>query len=168
MADNTWENNLALTGTGAQLPFSYEAEQSVLGAILLESSCLNAVMEILPRADYFYQVNNRMIYETMLEMFTEGKPIDYITVLERLRENDGFDETTGKVYLMQLAELVPSISNVEAYAKIVRDKYDVRTLILASKEIMEDASDAANDATDVYKRQIRATLKSTARLPKAA
>ena len=103
MADNTWENNLALTGTGAQLPFSYEAEQSVLGAILLESSCLNAVMEILPRADYFYQVHNRMIYETMLEMFTEGKPIDYITVLERLRENDGFDETTGKVYLMQLA-----------------------------------------------------------------
>lgn len=147
MADKTWENNLALTGTGTQLPFSYEAEQSVLGAILLESSCLNAVMEILPRADYFYQVNNRMIYETMLEMFTEGKPIDYITVLERLRENEGFDETTGKVYLMQLAELVPSISNVEAYAKIVRDKYDVRTLILASKEIMEDASDAANDAT---------------------
>ena len=67
-------------------PHSIEAEQSVLGAILLESSCLNAVMEILPRADYFYQVNNRMIYEAMLEMFTEGKPIDYITVLERLRD----------------------------------------------------------------------------------
>ncbi len=146
MAEAAWESSLTLPGAAGQLPFSYEAEQSVLGAILLDSSCLNTVMEILPRSEYFYQVNNRLIYEAMLDMFTTGQNIDYITVLERLRENPRFDEASGKVYLMQLVELVPSVSNVEAYAKIVRDKYDVRTLIIASKEIMEDASDLSNDA----------------------
>ena len=146
MAEAAWESNLTLPGATGQLPFSYEAEQSVLGAILLDSSCLNTVMEIMPRSEYFYQVNNRLIYEAMLDMFTTGQNIDYITVLERLRENPRFDEASGKVYLMQLVELVPSVSNVEAYAKIVRDKYDVRTLIIASKEIMEDASDLSNDA----------------------
>ena len=147
MAEAAWEGSLVLPGAAGQLPFSYEAEQSVLGAILLDSSCLSAVMEILPRAEYFYQVNNRMIYETMLDMFTTAQSIDYVTVLEHLRENPGFDESSGKVYLMQLVELVPSVSNVEAYAKIVRDKYDVRTLIITSREIMEDASDLSNDAS---------------------
>ena len=147
MAEAAWESSLVLPGAAGQLPFSYEAEQSVLGAILLDSSCLSAVMEILPRAEYFYQVNNRMIYETMLDMFTTAQSIDYVTVLEHLRENPGFDESSGKVYLMQLVELVPSVSNVEAYAKIVRDKYDVRTLIITSREIMEDASDLSNDAS---------------------
>ena len=129
------------------LPFSPEAEQSVLGAILLDSSCLDRVAEILPRPEYFHQVNHALIYGAMLEMFTVGQPVDFVTVLEKLKESPSFEEAQGRTYLVQLAQMVPSISNVEAYAKIVRDRYDVRTLILASKEIMEDASDAANDAT---------------------
>ena len=115
------------------LLFSAEAEQSVLGAVLLEPSCLSTVAELLPRAEYFYQVNNRLIYSVMLEMFTAGKPVDLVTLLERLREEDTFDEGSGKVYLMQLAQLVPSISNVEEYCAIVRDKYDVRMLIQAAR-----------------------------------
>ena len=129
------------------LPFSPEAEQSVLGAVLLDSSCLDTVAELLPRPEYFYQSNNSMIYAAMLDMFTLGQPVDFVTVLEQLKQNDSFDESTGKVYLMQLAQIVPSISNVESYAKIVRDKYDVRTLILAAREILEDASQGAADAS---------------------
>ena len=148
MAENNNTNQLNTQGSSVlYMPFSPEAEQSVLGAILLDSSCLDRVTEFLPRPDYFYQVNNALIYEVMLDLFTTGRPVDFVTVLEQLKQNDSFDESTGKVYLMQLAQIVPSISNVESYAKIVRDKYDVRTLIMVAREILEDASQGAADAS---------------------
>ena len=131
---------------GLSMPFSMEAEQSVLGAILLEPSCLDTVAEILPRAEYFYAVNNQMIYSVMLEMLTLSLPVDFITVLEKLKENEEFDEATGKVYLTQLAQLVPSIGNVAAYANIVRNKYDVRTLMQAARGILDDANEGAEDS----------------------
>lgn len=71
-----------MLGYNNALPFSPEAEQSVLGAILLDSSCLDRVAEILPRPEYFHQVNNSLIYGAMLEMFTLGQPVDFVTVLE--------------------------------------------------------------------------------------
>ena len=125
---------------GAAMPFSLEAEQSVLGAILLEPSCLSTVVDILPRPEYFYAVNNRLIYGAMVEMFALGQPVDFVTVLERLKEEKDFDEATGKVYLRAISELVPAISHVESYAVIVRDKYELRTLIRAARSILEDAS----------------------------
>ena len=97
-------------------------------------------MDILPRAEYFYAVNNRMIYAAMMEMFALGQPVDFVTVLERLKEEKDFDEATGKVYLTQLAQLVPAISHVESYARIVRDKYELRTLMQAARGILSDAS----------------------------
>lgn len=131
---------------GLSMPFSMEAEQSVLGAILLEPSCLDIVTEILPRAEYFYAVNNQMIYSVMLELFTLSLPVDFITVLEKLKENEAFDEATGKVYLTHLAQLVPSIGNVAAYANIVRNKYDVRTLMQAARGILDDANEGTEDS----------------------
>ena len=125
---------------GMSMPFSLEAEQSVLGAVLLEPSCLSTVVDILPRAEYFYAVNNGMIYAAMMEMFALGQPVDFVTVLERLKEEKDFDEATGKVYLTQLAQLVPAISHVESYARIVRDKYELRTLMQAARGILSDAS----------------------------
>ena len=85
----------------------------------------------------------------MLEMFTLGQPVDFVTVLEKLKESKSFDEASGKAYLVQLAQLVPSISNVETYAKIVRDKYDIRSLILTAREILEDAADGSADASQL-------------------
>ena len=139
-------DNLSTGYSALNLPFSPEAEQSVLGAILLDSSCLDRVAEILPRPDYFYQTNNGLIYGAMLDMFTLGKPVDFVTVLEKLKESREFDEASGKTYLLQLAQIVPSISNVESYARIVRDKYDIRTLITTAREIMEEAADGTADA----------------------
>ncbi len=127
--------------------FSLEAEQSVLGAVLLDPSCLPTVAEILPRSEYFYAVNNRLIYGVILSMFTLGQPVDFVTVLEKLRESGEFDEATGKVYLTQLAQTVPSLSHVETYANIVRDKYDVRTLIQAARSILEDASEGTEESS---------------------
>ena len=76
----------------------------------------------------------------MRDMFVLGQPVDFVTVLEKLKENREFDQDTGKVYLTQLAQLVPSISHVESYAKIVRDKYELRTLMQAARGILSDAS----------------------------
>lgn len=143
------ENRNPVGYDAMNLPFSPEAEQSVLGAILLDSSCLDRVAEILPRPEYFHQVNHSLIYGAMLEMFTVGQPVDFVTVLEKLKESPSFDEVQGRSYLVQLAQMVPSISNVESYAKIVRDKYDIRTLILTAREILEQAGDGADDAASL-------------------
>lgn len=135
------------TYDGMKLPFSMEAEQSVLGAILLDSSCLDRVAEILPRSEYFHLNNHKIIYETMLEMFSQGKNIDFVTLLEELKKDSVFNSSNGKTYLMELAQVVPSISNVHTYAQIVRDNYDIRTLITTSREIIEDATQGVYDAS---------------------
>lgn len=140
------EDSVTAGYNGLNLPFSPEAEQSVLGAILLDSSCMDRVAEILPRPEYFYLSTNNQIFTVMLQMFTEGKPIDFVTVLERLKETGSFDEADGKTYLLQLAQLVPSISNVESYAFIVRNKYDIRTLITTARDIIEESSAGEADA----------------------
>lgn len=131
---------------GLKLPFSAEAEQSVLGAILLDSQCLDRIAEILPNPEYFYLANHKLIYATMLEMFTLGQPIDFVTVLDKLKKDSNFEENTAKTYLLQLAQIVPSIKNAQTYAYIVRDNYDVRTLITTARDIIEDASSGVNDA----------------------
>lgn len=127
--------------------FNIQAEQSVLGAILLDSSCIDEVMEILPKAECFYGVNNRHIYSAMLEMYNFGYPIDVVTLLEKLKENGRFDMDDGKVYLVNLAQMVPSISNVKVYAKIVRDHYDVRVLTQTAREIIENAATGEQSAS---------------------
>ncbi len=126
---------------GLRLPYSPEAEQAVLGAIILDGDALARVAEILPKSDYFYVSTHRLIYSVVLSMFTQGKTVDFVTVLENLKMEKAFDDATGKTYLLQLAESCPSISNIETYAKLVRDKYDVRMLISASRDIIEEASD---------------------------
>lgn len=124
-----------------RMPYSPEAEQAVLGAVLMDASVLPGVAEILPSSEYFYITTHRTIYSVMLRLFTEGKAVDFVTVLEALKREPGYDEATGKTYLVQMAQSCPAISNIESYANLVRDKYDVRSLITAANEIIEDTSD---------------------------
>ena len=131
---------------GLREPFNLEAEQSVLGAVLLKAECLSEVAEILPRADFFYGVVNQQIYGAMLEMYTFGRPVDFVTLLTKLRENPEFDQEAGRVYLAQLAQLVPSLDHVGLYAGMVRDKYNVRTLMQAARSILEEAGSGEMDA----------------------
>ena len=137
MPDNNTSNT---TYSGLRLPYSPEAEQAVLGAILMEPEVLPRVAEILPSSEYFYVATHRMVYAVMMRLFTEGKAVDFVTVLENLKREPGFDEATGKTYLVQMAQSCPAISNIESYAHLVRDKYDVRALINAANEIIEDTN----------------------------
>ena len=121
------------------MPYSQEAEQSVLGAILLDSSYLNLVLEILPNTEAFYEPNNRLIYETMVEMFSSGKKIDYVTVLDNI-SIDSVQKEEMKNYMLDIVQIVPSISNVESYSKIIRDKYELRNLISLAKDVLQEST----------------------------
>ncbi|MGN0475791.1 MAG: replicative DNA helicase [Ruminococcus sp.] len=124
---------------GMNLPYSPEAEQALLGAILMEPTCIDRVMGIVPSPDYFYIQTHKVIYGKMLEMFTESRPLDLVTLLEAVKGERDYDEATGKTYIVSLADNCPSISNVEEYARLVRDKYSLRQLITASRDIIETA-----------------------------
>ena len=134
---------------GVKLQYNLEAEQSVLGSILIDSSCLNNVVQILNHADYFYSTSHKAIYSAMLEMFTMGQPVDYVTVLDKLKGMENIDYNHFKSYLLQLAQIVPSISNVSFYADIVKDKYNLRKLVSTAKEIISDASSGDIDSADL-------------------
>lgn len=138
--------NITTGYDGLNLPYSPEAEQAVLGAVILDSEAtMSKVISILNKPEYFYVSNHRVIYSVMLDMYNLSMDIDFVTLLEDLKMNKAFDETTGKTYLMDLANNCPSISNVEIYAALIRDKYDVRKLITASREIIEDATSNATE-----------------------
>ena len=134
---------------GFKLQYSLEAEQSVLGSILIDSSCLNRVAEILINPEYFYLANHKIIYSAMIEMFTVGQPVDYVTVLDKIKANDELDYNHFKSYLLELAQIVPTVSNVEFYAEIVRDKYNVRNLVTTAREIINDASGGDVDSSEL-------------------
>lgn len=128
------------------LPYNLEAEQSVLGAILIDSQCLTRVMEFL-RIESFYRQQHQEIFSILVRMFTSGQPIDFITVLENVKREGVFPtDEDAKIYLTQLAQIVPSTANVESYAKIVQEKQYVRSLMVTAQEIMQNASDAQADA----------------------
>ncbi|MBR1532865.1 MAG: replicative DNA helicase [Ruminococcus sp.] len=128
-----------------RLPYSPDAEQAVLGAILLDRASLDQAAEILPSSEYFYIATHRTIYSAMLRMYNEGRPVDMVTLIEELKREPDFDEATTKTYLVQMAQSCPSISNLENYCRLVRDKHDVRSLITAANEIIEDSSDGAQE-----------------------
>ncbi|MBR3988231.1 MAG: replicative DNA helicase [Clostridia bacterium] len=140
-------NNIVKTEyDGLNLPYSPEAEQAVLGAIIYEPECFGRVAEILTKPDYFHMSVHRMIYSTMLSMFTQGLSIDFVTLYEALKGEKNFDPTEGKIYLAALVENCPSISNVEVYANIVLSKYNTRMLMNVARRMLDEASSGENDA----------------------
>lgn len=126
------------------LPYSLEAEQAVLGAILMDPESINRVADAL-RPEYFYLPEHQAIYRVMSQKMLESQTIDFVTVLEALKSEGFFSGEEGKAYLLKLAQIVPSISNIENYARIVREKHDVRSLIHAARTIMDDAMDPGTD-----------------------
>lgn len=132
-------NKINMGMDGISLPYSLDAENAVLGAILIESSCMDRVTTIISKPDYFYSSNNKIIYSVMMDLYNLSKPIDFVTVVEGLRNRNDFDMKEGREYLVQIAQTVPAISNIEYYANIVKDKFDIRSLIISSREIIEDA-----------------------------
>ena len=130
------------------MPYSADAEQAVLGCILMEPSCLPQV-QLHVRPDFFYVPQHKEIFEIMTTVEASGGRIDPLVVLEQMKLRGATDEAATRNYLRQLAESVPSIRNVEQYAKIVREKYYLRTLINTSREIIEDTASTTDADADL-------------------
>ena len=133
---------------GRQAPHSLEAEQSVLGSMLIDSRCVNDVIGMV-RPDDFYLQANRDIYETIYEMFSYSQVIDPVTVLDKMRERGVYDEQNSTKYIMQLMEITPTAANVKQYAQIVRDKSLLRKLTDAASNILDTVYDGAGSAQDM-------------------
>ncbi|HIQ69082.1 MAG TPA: replicative DNA helicase [Candidatus Avoscillospira stercorigallinarum] len=118
-----------------QLPHSLEAEQSVLGSMLIDSRCVAEVIGLVRPDDFFLQ-QNKDIYETIYTMFNFSETIDPVTVLEKMKVRGVADEKTAD-YLLQLMEVTPTAANVGQYAQIVRDRAMLRNLAVAAGDIRE-------------------------------
>ena len=121
-----------------QVPQSLEAEQAVLGSILIDSKCLTDVIGIVKPED-FYLKQNREIYETIYTMFNYSQTIDPVTVLDKMREL-GVHRDDSRDYILQLMQITPTAANAVRYAGIVRDKAMLRGLATAATEISETVS----------------------------
>ena len=118
-----------------QPPHSLEAEQSVLGSVLIDSQCVTDVIGILKPEDFYLQ-QNREIFEAVYEMFNFSQTIDPVTGLEKLRELGYYTDKT-RDYVLQLMDITPTAAHAERYANIVRDKAMLRGLDRAGKDIVE-------------------------------
>ncbi|MBQ3147270.1 MAG: replicative DNA helicase [Oscillospiraceae bacterium] len=122
-----------------QPPHSLEAEQAVLGSILIDSRCVADVVGLV-RTEDFYLEQNREIYEAIYTMFNFSQAIDPVTVLEKMRQL-GYYHDNSRDYIMQLMDITPTAANVVRYANIVRDKAMLRGLEQAGIEIVETVTE---------------------------
>ena len=116
------------------LPHSIEAEQSVIGSMLMDRDAIIAASEIVT-ADEFYQHQYGVMFEAMVELFNEGKPVDLVTLQNRLKEKDVPPEVSSLEFVRDIITMVPTSANVRSYANIVREKAVLRKLIKINEEI---------------------------------
>ncbi len=115
-------------------PQSIEAEQALIGSVLLKQDALFEVIEFI-NPEVFYDTKHKYIFEAMMDLFNETSPIDLLTLSDKLKTKKQLEQVGGDVYLAHLAASVPSAANIEHYAGIVHSRYIKRELIRASEEI---------------------------------
>ena len=141
-------------------PHNLEAEQSVLGAILLSDRTIyGLVIEEGLRPDDFYRDQHRLVYEAMLELYNDGGSIDKLTVTERLRQSGKLDEVGGEAAVHELAAAVPAAGNARHYAQIVKDNALLRRLLTTTYEIQAWVPGHEAPPRDLVERAERAMLE---------
>ena len=128
-----------------RMPFSLEAEQSVLGSIMIDPSCMDNIATLISRDD-FYLPEHAEIFSAMQSMYLKNRNIDVVTLIDELVTSGTYDEAGGNNYLKLIAETVPTAANAVDYAKIVRDKAILRQLIEAGEDIAEAAYAGEDEA----------------------
>ena len=137
-------------------PFNIEAEISVLGSMLLDNEAINLVTEIL-RTDNFYKTSHQHIFDTIVNIYNKNNAVDLVILKDELKKQSLLEKVGGAEYLMELEESVPLASNVEYYAKIVREKTIKRDLITATAKIQQEAyndSLESDELLDVAEKEI--------------
>ena len=146
-------------------PQNIEAEQSVLGAILLENEILASAVEMLAPED-FYKDSHKKIFLAMLDLYKKNEPIDLITLTEQLSRKEQIEEIGGASYLSHIVNLVPTSANIKYHSKIVKEKSLLRNLIKTTTEIITmsyDESIEINELLDVAETKIFSLSEKTIR-----
>ncbi len=130
------------------LPHNLEAERSVLGAILLHNDAFNTAVETIDSND-FYRDAHRRIFDKMVHLAERGEAIDLITLKEALNKAGDLDAVGGPAYISALVDGVPRSTNVEHYARIIKEKSTLRSLIYSANKILTNAYDAEEDADTI-------------------
>lgn len=132
-------------------PQNLEAEQSILGSILLENSAINSVLEFLAPGD-FYSEAHRKIFQAAIDLSEKNEPVDLITLSSALKDKNWLDTVGGSAYLASLVDNIPSAANVVNYAKIVKEKSILRGLIGSATEIINSCYETGSDVDQVLDR----------------
>ncbi len=139
------DENLIFDLDGGRLPYSVEAEQAVLGSIIIDPKSLNEIATQM-KPEYFYIPQHKEIYTALSSMYELSQTIDFISLLEKLKKDGVYDEAGGKAYLTQLVQTVPSAANVLTYVAIIRERYYARALMGAAQNIIKDINENTMDS----------------------
>ncbi|KKU56389.1 MAG: Primary replicative DNA helicase, partial [Candidatus Amesbacteria bacterium GW2011_GWA2_47_11] len=129
-------------------PHSENAEQSILGALLLDRDAVVAVVEFL-MPEHFYLPKHQKIFETIVDLYQEREPVDVVAVTERLKKKRVLTEVGGAGYLVELVNRVPTAAHAEHYGRLVKDSYTKRQLISAAAKISDMAFDEGGDVRQI-------------------
>lgn len=129
-------------------PQNVEAEQSLLGALLIDKDAMIRVADIAHPAD-FYKKSHELIYEAMNDLYSKNEPIDILSVANRLEEKKQIDYVGGRSYLIQLSTIMPTASHAKSYAEIIQKKATLRRLLQAATEINDIAFQEEDDVEDI-------------------
>ena len=137
MADNK-NNDINLQ------PQAIEAEEAVLGSMMIDEDATNKAITLLGSGHYFYKDSHKKIFDAMLSLSSKNSPIDTVSVSDELKKTKSLKSAGGLYYLTGLVDKVPTSANVEVYASIVKEKGILRDLISASHQISKKAFDAGD------------------------
>ena len=143
-------------------PNNIEAEQAVLGSMMMKKSAVADAAELLNRSD-FYRDAHGIVFETMLKLSNDNVPVDIVTLSEQLDKENLLEKVGGPAFIAGLANAVPSASNVTYYANIVREKADLRNLINAASDITAMAFDGEEDVPTILDKAEKRIMDASSR-----
>jgi len=147
-------------------PQNVEAEQAVLGAMLMDDDAVAIALEMLD-PDSFYKEAHRILFETIEALFEEHKAVDLVTLSEALKANGRLDQVGGLSYVTGLTTVVPTTANIQHYARIVKEKATLRHLIGAATHIVEEGYEAQDDVEGLLDRAEHLVFEITSRKSEA-
>ena len=132
-------------------PHSIEAEEAVLGCILIDPKAMPKTMQVLKTED-FYKESCKIIYENMISLFEENKEIDYVTIVEKLKKNKKLEAVGKAYYITNLTKNVPSAHNVDYYSSLVKEKSTLRNIISIVRNVSEEAYEDKDEISEILDR----------------
>ena len=140
------------------MPHSVEAEQAVVGSMLMDSEAISAAIEVV-NADDFYGRQYGLMFDAMLQLYNEGKPVDVLTLQARLRENGAPPEVGSLEFIREVVSAVPTSANVRAYAEIVKEKAVLRNIIRMNEEITNQCYAGTESAQNITEEMEKNTIR---------